>query len=111
MRRKQVRKQQFFRPLDFRKVLARAYTPEFRPSLLSAADTTNFDSTFTDENPTDSVGNLPPGARAGDVSGLTEADDDADVENGSSNSLFAGWESFSRRRAAEPAEPTATAGV
>ncbi len=107
----QVRKQQFFRPLDFRKVLARAYTPEFRPSLLSAADTTNFDSTVTDENPSDSVGNLPPGARAGDVSGLTEADDDADVENGSSNSLFAGWESFSRRRAAEPAEPTATAGV
>ena len=107
----QVRKQQFFRPLDFRKVLARAYVPEFRPSLLSAADTTNFDSTFTDENPTDSVGNLPPGARAGDVSGLTEADDDADVENGASNSLFAGWESFSRRRAAEPAEPTATAGV
>ena len=76
-----------------------------------AADTTNFDSTFTDENPTDSVGNLPPGARAGDVSGLTEADDDNDVENGASNSLFAGWESFSRRRAAEPAEPTATAGV
>ena len=48
-----VQRQKFFRPLTFRKVLARGYTPIFQPRLLGASpstealDTSNFDSAFS----------------------------------------------------------------
>jgi serum/glucocorticoid-regulated kinase 2 len=35
----------------------RQYAPPFRPAVLDAADTSNFDSEFTSEAPTDSISN------------------------------------------------------
>ena len=55
----QVRKAAFFRGLDFTRVLHRAYTPAWRPTLVGASpsvqslDTSNFDAAFTDEDPHD----------------------------------------------------------
>lgn len=51
----QIQQQQFFKPLEFRRVLARDYKPIFQPALVGASpsvqalDTTNFDSSFTGE--------------------------------------------------------------
>ena len=53
----QVRRAGFFRSLDFRRVFARDYAPQFRPPLLGsspsaqALDTSNFDEVFTAEDP------------------------------------------------------------
>lgn len=74
-----VRRHRFFRGYDFARVLARGYTPQFRPTLRNAADTANFDTAFTDE-PVDEPPSEPGGAAA-------EADDDLDE-------LFQKWESF-----------------
>ena len=54
----QVRRHRFFRGLDFRRVLARGYTPEFTPPMRDESDTTNFDTAFTDEPVRDSAGNI-----------------------------------------------------
>ena len=45
----------FFRPLDFRKVYDKDYTPIYKPNLGSDTDVANFDPTFTAETAVDSV--------------------------------------------------------
>ena len=53
----QLQRHKFFRPLDFRRVLTRDYTPAFQPTLVGASpsaqalDTANFDRVFTSEPP------------------------------------------------------------
>ena len=52
-----LRRHAFFAPLDMRRVLARSYTPAFRPTLQGASpsaralDVSNFDERFTAEDP------------------------------------------------------------
>lgn len=45
----------FFTDVDWRRLLAKKYTPPFRPNVKSALDTSNFDDEFTNELPVDSV--------------------------------------------------------
>jgi len=52
---KAVQKHAFFRSLDFKKVLLKGYEPSFKPQLTEAADTTNFDTSFTNEPIEDSL--------------------------------------------------------
>ena len=85
-----VRRHRFFRGHDFGRVLARGYTPAFRPPLRDAADISNFDTQFTDE-PVDASPSEPSEAAA-------TADDDLDE-------LFQRWESF---RFAVPGAPAAS---
>ena len=68
----QVRKAAFFRPLDFRKVYNRRYTPPFVPTRIGASpsaqalDTSNFDVLFTEEPVGEDVNDDRP-ARAADA--------------------------------------------
>ncbi len=61
----QIQRQKFFKPLDFRQVLARDYKPLFQPTLVGASpsvqalDTTNFDSSFTGEVACDAEVDVP----------------------------------------------------
>jgi serine/threonine protein kinase len=63
----QVQRAAFFRGLDFARVLARGYTPPFKPTLIGqspsaqALDTSNFDSEFTALDPHGSFSGDPPG--------------------------------------------------
>lgn len=51
-----VKRSSFFRSLDWGRVLAREYTPEFRPpAATSESDVRNFDTEFTSERATDSM--------------------------------------------------------
>ena len=51
----QIKEHPFFRDVDWRRLLAKKYTPPFRPNVASAHDTSNFDDEFTNEIPVDSV--------------------------------------------------------
>ncbi|KAI8911685.1 kinase-like domain-containing protein [Gorgonomyces haynaldii] len=51
----EIKAHPFFASVDWRKLLARQYTPPFRPNVASATDTSNFDEEFTSEAATDSV--------------------------------------------------------
>ncbi|KAI9795053.1 MAG: hypothetical protein M1816_000075 [Peltula sp. TS41687] len=44
----------FFNSIDWRKLLHRHYTPSFKPNVVDALDTANFDREFTSEVPADS---------------------------------------------------------
>lgn len=45
----------FSRHIDWNKLIAKKYTPPFKPAVSSAIDTSNFDEEFTSEVPLDSV--------------------------------------------------------
>ncbi len=52
----EVKRSSFFSTLDFARVLAREYSPEFvPPTASSATDAINFDKEFTEEAPADSM--------------------------------------------------------
>eukprot|EP00698_Gefionella_okellyi_P005112 TRINITY_DN14693_c0_g1_i1.p1 TRINITY_DN14693_c0_g1~~TRINITY_DN14693_c0_g1_i1.p1 ORF type:complete len:441 (+),score=98.79 TRINITY_DN14693_c0_g1_i1:75-1397(+) len=52
----EIKREPFFAGLDFDKVMARGYKPQFRPSLKTGeTDTSNFDEVFTTEKAVDSV--------------------------------------------------------
>ncbi|MCJ1253806.1 hypothetical protein MMC24_001620 [Lignoscripta atroalba] len=50
----EIKAHQFFHSIDWRKLLQRKYDPTFKPNVLDALDTANFDREFTSEAPTDS---------------------------------------------------------
>ncbi|EEP77371.1 serine/threonine-protein kinase gad8 [Uncinocarpus reesii 1704] len=50
----EIKAHHFFANIDWRKLLQRKYEPSFRPNVVDALDTANFDSEFTSEAPTDS---------------------------------------------------------
>ncbi|KAF9893901.1 hypothetical protein FE257_010071 [Aspergillus nanangensis] len=50
----EIKSHHFFANIDWRKLLQRKYEPSFRPSVLDARDTGNFDQEFTQEAPQDS---------------------------------------------------------
>ncbi|KAL8985935.1 MAG: hypothetical protein Q9177_004300 [Variospora cf. flavescens] len=50
----EIKAHSFFNSIDWRKLLQRKYDPTFKPSVVDALDTANFDSEFTQEKPTDS---------------------------------------------------------
>ncbi|TPX22712.1 hypothetical protein DIZ76_014591 [Coccidioides immitis] len=50
----EIKAHHFFANIDWRKLLQRKYEPSFRPNVVDARDTGNFDSEFTSEAPTDS---------------------------------------------------------
>ncbi|KAI9839248.1 MAG: hypothetical protein M1819_003242 [Sarea resinae] len=50
----EIKAQAFFRDIDWRKLLQRRYEPTFKPNVVDALDTANFDREFTSEAPTDS---------------------------------------------------------
>ncbi|KAF2637460.1 serine/threonine-protein kinase YPK2/YKR2 [Massarina eburnea CBS 473.64] len=50
----EIKAHYFFHSIDWRKLLERKYEPSFKPNVLDAKDTANFDSEFTSEAPTDS---------------------------------------------------------
>ncbi|PYH75852.1 serine/threonine-protein kinase gad8 [Aspergillus uvarum CBS 121591] len=50
----EIKSHHFFANIDWRKLLQRKYEPSFRPNVLGARDTTNFDREFTSEAPQDS---------------------------------------------------------
>jgi serum/glucocorticoid-regulated kinase 2 len=52
----EIKAHKFFELVDWKKLMARQYTPPFRPNVSSALDTSNFDEEFTSEAPTDSLG-------------------------------------------------------
>ncbi|KAI9671087.1 MAG: hypothetical protein M1831_005173 [Alyxoria varia] len=49
-----IRHDEFFRKIEWGKLLARKYEPMFRPKVADQLDTANFDAEFTAEAPTDS---------------------------------------------------------
>ncbi|KAI8628344.1 Pkinase-domain-containing protein [Xylariaceae sp. FL1651] len=50
----EIKAHPFFHAIDWRKLLQRKYEPTFKPSVVDALDTANFDSDFTNEVPQDS---------------------------------------------------------
>ncbi|KAL8718030.1 MAG: hypothetical protein Q9225_004800 [Loekoesia sp. 1 TL-2023] len=50
----EIKAHPFFNSIDWRKLLQRKYDPTFKPNVVDALDTANFDSEFTQEKPTDS---------------------------------------------------------
>ncbi|KAF1960601.1 kinase-like protein [Byssothecium circinans] len=50
----EIKAHYFFHSIDWRKLLERKYEPSFKPNVLDAKDTANFDAEFTSEAPTDS---------------------------------------------------------
>ncbi|KAF2662650.1 serine/threonine protein kinase-like protein [Lophiostoma macrostomum CBS 122681] len=50
----EIKAHYFFHSIDWRKLLERKYEPSFKPNVLDAKDTANFDREFTSEAPTDS---------------------------------------------------------
>ncbi|KAI9828508.1 MAG: hypothetical protein M1826_006045 [Phylliscum demangeonii] len=50
----EIKAHQFFHSIDWRKLLQRKYEPNFKPNVVDALDTANFDREFTSEPPTDS---------------------------------------------------------
>ncbi|KAJ3278181.1 hypothetical protein HK104_002579, partial [Borealophlyctis nickersoniae] len=52
----EIKRHPFFATIHWGRLMARKYTPPFRPNVASATDTSNFDEVFTSEVPTDSVG-------------------------------------------------------
>ncbi|KAL5359826.1 kinase-like domain-containing protein [Aspergillus floccosus] len=50
----EIKSHHFFANIDWRKLLQRKYEPSFRPNVLDARDTANFDREFTQEAPQDS---------------------------------------------------------
>lgn len=52
---KELEKHPFFAVLDFEQVLAKKYTPVYKPNLGTETDVSNFDPTFTNEQAVDSV--------------------------------------------------------
>ena len=104
----QIRRHAFFRPLDFGRVRHRGYTPQFVPPLIGASpslralDTSNFDPSFTAEDPNDQrCGTASPAVTplvpaTGDVDDRREqpAPPEQPEEEGDSPALaeaFAGW--------------------
>jgi serum/glucocorticoid-regulated kinase 2 len=52
----EIKRHPFFsRHIDFKALMAKQIPPPFKPSVESAADTSNFDAEFTSEAPMDSV--------------------------------------------------------
>ncbi|KAF2196472.1 kinase-like protein [Delitschia confertaspora ATCC 74209] len=50
----EIKAHYFFHSIDWRKLLERKYEPSFKPNVVDAKDTANFDREFTSEAPTDS---------------------------------------------------------
>ncbi|GMG34630.1 unnamed protein product [Aspergillus oryzae var. brunneus] len=50
----EIKSHHFFANIDWRKLLQRKYEPSFRPNVVDARDTANFDREFTSEAPQDS---------------------------------------------------------
>ncbi|MCJ1307002.1 hypothetical protein MMC25_000647 [Agyrium rufum] len=50
----EIKAHQFFHAIDWRKLLQRKYEPSFKPNVVDALDTKNFDVDFTSELPQDS---------------------------------------------------------
>jgi len=50
----EIKAHYFFHSIDWRKLLERKYEPSFKPTVVDATDTKNFDQEFTSEAPTDS---------------------------------------------------------
>ncbi|MCJ1443920.1 MAG: hypothetical protein MMC23_004420 [Stictis urceolatum] len=50
----EIKAHQFFHSIDWRKLLQRKYEPSFKPNVVDALDTNNFDTDFTREAPADS---------------------------------------------------------
>ncbi|KAI4213551.1 MAG: hypothetical protein LQ351_003775 [Letrouitia transgressa] len=50
----EIKAHPFFNSIDWRKLLQRKYDPSFKPNVVDARDTANFDREFTQEAPTDS---------------------------------------------------------
>ncbi|KAM0270435.1 hypothetical protein ACHAQH_009439 [Verticillium albo-atrum] len=50
----EIKAHPFFHAIDWRKLLQRKYEPAFKPSVVDALDTNNFDPEFTNEAPQDS---------------------------------------------------------
>ncbi|PLN79729.1 Pkinase-domain-containing protein [Aspergillus taichungensis] len=50
----EIKSHHFFANIDWRKLLQRKYEPSFRPNVVDARDTANFDREFTQEAPQDS---------------------------------------------------------
>ncbi|KAJ5143803.1 uncharacterized protein N7515_002590 [Penicillium bovifimosum] len=50
----EIKSHHFFANIDWRKLLQRKYEPSFRPNVVDASDTGNFDTEFTNEAPQDS---------------------------------------------------------
>ncbi|KAI9893246.1 MAG: hypothetical protein M1814_000374 [Vezdaea aestivalis] len=50
----EIKAHTFFTAVDWRKLLQRKYEPAFKPNVVDALDTANFDREFTSEPPTDS---------------------------------------------------------
>ena len=50
----EIKAHDFFREIDWRKLLARKYEAPFKPNVANQLDTANFDQEFTSEAPTDS---------------------------------------------------------
>lgn len=50
----EIKAHPFFNSIDWRKLLQRKYEPTFKPNVVDALDTTNFDKEFTSEAPQDS---------------------------------------------------------
>ncbi|KAF2748653.1 kinase-like protein [Sporormia fimetaria CBS 119925] len=50
----EIKAHYFFHSIDWRKLLERKYEPSFKPNVVDAMDTANFDREFTSEAPTDS---------------------------------------------------------
>ncbi|RYP71920.1 hypothetical protein DL771_004523 [Monosporascus sp. 5C6A] len=50
----EIKAHPFFHAIDWRKLLQRKYEPTFKPNVVDALDTTNFDPEFTSEAPQDS---------------------------------------------------------
>lgn len=51
----EIKSHRFFETIDWKRLLQKKIQPSFRPNVLNAMDTANFDREFTDEVPTDSV--------------------------------------------------------
>ncbi|QRG38271.1 hypothetical protein FDK38_002673 [Candidozyma auris] len=51
----EIKNHPFFQDIDWNKLLDKAYLPPFKPQVESLLDTSNFDHTFTNERPQDSV--------------------------------------------------------
>ncbi|KAJ3033088.1 hypothetical protein HDV00_006732 [Rhizophlyctis rosea] len=51
----EIKRHPFFADINWGRLMARKYSPPFRPNVSSATDTSNFDEEFTSEMPTDSI--------------------------------------------------------
>jgi len=51
----EIKSHRFFETVDWKRLLQKKIQPTFRPNVMNAMDTANFDREFTDEVPTDSV--------------------------------------------------------